>query len=210
MALGGLLAASDRRYRAKVRRTAEATDERGERGMKRFWFLIPLAAFLALAVVLAVGLKLDPREVPSPLIDKPAPKFALQRLDDAGRTIRLDDMRGKVWMLNVWASWCVACREEHPLLVEFAKKRVVPLYGLNYKDQREDAKALARPLRQPLRRLALRRRGPGRHRLRRLRRARDLRHRPERRHPPEAHRPADARRDRDQDRAAAEEARCLR
>ena len=107
--------------------------------MKRFWFLIPLAAFLALAVVLAVGLKLDPREVPSPLIDKPAPKFALQRLDDAGKTIRLDDMRGKVWVLNVWASWCVACREEHPLLVEFARKKVVPLYGLNYKDKREDA-----------------------------------------------------------------------
>ena len=107
--------------------------------MKRFWFLIPLAAFLALAVVLAIGLKLDPREVPSPLIDKPAPKFALQRLDDAQKTIRLDDMRGKVWVLNVWASWCVACREEHPLLVEFAKKKVVPLYGLNYKDQREDA-----------------------------------------------------------------------
>ena len=109
--------------------------------MKRFWFLIPLAAFLALAVMLAVGLKLDPREVPSPLIDKPAPKFALQRLDDAARTIRLDDMRGKVWVLNVWASWCVACREEHPLLVEFARKRVVPIYGLNYKDQREDASA---------------------------------------------------------------------
>ena len=107
--------------------------------MKRFWFLIPLAAFLALAVVLAVGLKLDPREVPSPLIDKPAPRFALPRLDDAQKTIRMEDMRGKVWVLNVWASWCVACREEHPLLVEFAKKKVVPLYGLNYKDQREDA-----------------------------------------------------------------------
>ena len=109
--------------------------------MKRLWFLVPLAAFFALAAVLAVGLKLDPREVPSPLIGKPAPKFALQRLDDAARTIRLDDMRGKVWVLNVWASWCVACREEHPLLVEFAKKRVVPLYGLNYKDKREDANA---------------------------------------------------------------------
>ena len=178
--------------------------------MKRFWFLIPLAAFLALAVVLAVGLKLDPREVPSPLIDKPAPKFALPRLDDAGKTIRLDDMRGKVWVLNVWASWCVACREEHPLLVEFAKKQVVPLYGLNYKDKRDDATALAGPLRQSVRRVALRRRRPGRHRLRRLRRARDLRHRPGRRHPPEAHRPADARRAREQDRAAAEEARCLR
>ena len=123
MALGGLLAASDRRYRATVRARGRGDDERGERGMKRFWFLIPLAAFLALAVVLAVGLKLDPREVPSPLIDKPAPKFALPRLDDAGKTIRLDDLRGKVWVLNVWASWCVACREEHPLLVEFAKKR---------------------------------------------------------------------------------------
>jgi cytochrome c biogenesis protein CcmG/thiol:disulfide interchange protein DsbE len=107
--------------------------------MKRFWFLIPLAAFLALAVVLAVGLKLDPREVPSPLIDKPAPKFALPRLDDAARTLGSADLRGKVWVLNVWASWCVACREEHPLLVEFAKKKVVPLYGLNYKDERADA-----------------------------------------------------------------------
>ena len=109
--------------------------------MKRFWFLIPLAAFLALAVVLAVGLKLDPREVPSPLIDKPAPKFALSRVDDASRVVRLDELRGKAFILNVWASWCVACREEHPILLDFAKKRVVPVYGLNYKDQREDASA---------------------------------------------------------------------
>ncbi len=107
--------------------------------MKRFWFLIPLAAFLALAVVLAVGLKLDPREVPSPLIDKPAPKFALARLDDATKTVRLDDLRGKAFILNVWASWCVACREEHPLLLEFARKRMVPIYGLNYKDTRPEA-----------------------------------------------------------------------
>jgi cytochrome c biogenesis protein CcmG/thiol:disulfide interchange protein DsbE len=107
--------------------------------MKRLWFLIPLAAFFALAVVLAVGLKRDPREVPSPLIDKPAPKFALTRVDDPARVVRLDDLRGKAFMLNVWASWCVACREEHPLLVEFAKKRAVPIYGLNYKDTRPDA-----------------------------------------------------------------------
>ena len=107
--------------------------------MKRLWFLIPLAAFFALAVILARGLKLDPHEVPSPLIDKPAPAFALTRLDDATQTIRLADMRGKVWMLNVWASWCVSCREEHPLLVEFSKKHVVPIYGLDYKDQRADA-----------------------------------------------------------------------
>jgi cytochrome c biogenesis protein CcmG/thiol:disulfide interchange protein DsbE len=89
--------------------------------MKRLWFLIPLAAFFALAVVLAVGLNRDPREVPSPLIDKPAPKFALARVDDASKTVRLDDLKGKAFILNVWASWCVACREEHPVLLEFEK-----------------------------------------------------------------------------------------
>ncbi|HZV91971.1 MAG TPA: DsbE family thiol:disulfide interchange protein [Caldimonas sp.] len=107
--------------------------------MKRLWFLIPLAAFFALAAILARGLRLDPHEVPSPLINKPAPNFALTRLDDAHQTIRLDDMRGKVWMLNVWASWCVSCRAEHPLLVAFSKKHLVPIYGLDYKDQRADA-----------------------------------------------------------------------
>lgn len=109
--------------------------------MKRLRFLIPLGVFVALAVVLAVGLNRDPREVPSPLIGKPAPAFALTRLDDSARTIALDDLRGKVWMLNVWASWCVACRDEHPLLVEFSKKGLLPIYGLNYKDQRDDGRA---------------------------------------------------------------------
>ena len=120
-----------------------ANDKGPTRG--RLWFLIPLAAFFALAVVLAVGLKRDPREVPSPLIDKPAPKFALARLDDATRVVRLDDLRGKAFILNVWASWCVACREEHGVLTEYAKSGAAPLYGLNYKDQREDGlKWLAR------------------------------------------------------------------
>ncbi len=109
--------------------------------MKRLGFLIPLGAFIALAVILAIGLNRDPREVPSPLIDKPAPAFALTRLDDAGQTLTLADLRGKVWMLNVWASWCVACRDEHPLLVEFSKKGLLPIYGLNYKDQRDDGNA---------------------------------------------------------------------
>ena len=109
--------------------------------MKRLWFLIPLTAFLALATVLAIGLRLDPREVPSPLIGKPAPAFALARLDDPARTISRDELRGRMWLLNVWASWCVACREEHPLLMEFAKKRALPIYGLNYKDKRSDASA---------------------------------------------------------------------
>ena len=206
-----------RRHRPALSRQGEAVGDGARRerggGMKRLWFLIPLAAFFALAAILAQGLKLDPHEVPSPLIDKPAPAFALTRLDDATQTIRLADMRGKVWMLNVWASWCVSCREEHPLLVEFSKKHVVPIYGLDYKDQRTRRERLAGALRQPLRRLALRRRRPRRHRLRRLRRARDLHHRPERRHPDEAHRPPDPRSAGDEDRALprkAEEARCLR
>ena len=109
--------------------------------MKRLWFLIPLAAFLLLAVVLTIGLRLDPREVPSPLIDKPAPAFKLPRLDDPTQTIGRDDLRGQVWLLNVWASWCVACREEHPVLVELAARKLVPIYGLDYKDKREDALA---------------------------------------------------------------------
>jgi cytochrome c biogenesis protein CcmG/thiol:disulfide interchange protein DsbE len=108
---------------------------------KSLKFLIPLAMFLALAVLLARGLKLDPREVPSPLIDKPAPAFALTRLDDPALTIKRDDMLGKVWLLNVWASWCVACRDEHPTLVEFSKTATVPLIGLNYKDKRPDGMA---------------------------------------------------------------------
>ena len=76
--------------------------------------------------------------MPSPLIDKPAPGFALTRLDDPAKTIARDDMLGKVWMLNVWASWCVACREEHPTLVAFSKTKAVPIIGLNYKDTRAD------------------------------------------------------------------------
>jgi cytochrome c biogenesis protein CcmG/thiol:disulfide interchange protein DsbE len=106
--------------------------------MKKLRLLLPLALFLVLAVFLARGLKLDPREVPSPLIGKPAPTFELTRLDDAAQVIRRDDMLGKVWMLNVWASWCAACRDEHPLLVEFSRRKLLPIYGLNYKDKRPD------------------------------------------------------------------------
>ena len=109
--------------------------------MKSLKFLVPLALFLVLAVFLGVGLNRDPREVPSPLIGKPAPAFALTRLDDPDSTLRRQDLLGKVWMLNVWASWCVSCREEHPLLVEFSRRKLVPIYGLNYKDTR--AKGLA-------------------------------------------------------------------
>jgi cytochrome c biogenesis protein CcmG/thiol:disulfide interchange protein DsbE len=105
--------------------------------MKRF--LLPLIVFVVLVGFLAVGLKLDPREVPSPLIDKPAPAFSLPRLDAPDKPLSAQDLRGKVWLLNVWASWCVACRQEHPVLLDLAGSGAVPIYGLNYKDKRDDA-----------------------------------------------------------------------
>jgi cytochrome c biogenesis protein CcmG/thiol:disulfide interchange protein DsbE len=102
-------------------------------------FLLPLILFLALAVFLFVGLSRDPSEIPSPLLDKPAPAFNLPQLADPQRSFKSEEMRGRVWLLNVWASWCEACRDEHPVLLELARARVVPIYGLNYKDERQDA-----------------------------------------------------------------------
>jgi cytochrome c biogenesis protein CcmG/thiol:disulfide interchange protein DsbE len=104
-------------------------------------YLIPLAIFLVLVVFLAIGLTRNPQELPSALIDKPAPTFRLPQLKQPDRTFSAEDMRGKVWLLNVWASWCIACRDEHPLLIEYAKSGAVPIYGFNYKDKREDALA---------------------------------------------------------------------
>jgi len=102
-------------------------------------YLIPLALFLVLVVFLAIGLGRDPHEVPSPLINKSAPAFRLAQLKDPSKTFSSEDMRGKVWILNVWASWCVSCRDEHPLLIEYARTGAVPIYGLNWKDKPEDA-----------------------------------------------------------------------
>jgi cytochrome c biogenesis protein CcmG/thiol:disulfide interchange protein DsbE len=101
-------------------------------------WVIPLALFVVLAVFFAVGLTKDPHEVPSPLIDKSAPAFKLEQLHEAQAAFSPEDMKGKVWMLNVWASWCVSCRVEHPLLVELSRRNVVPIVGLNYKDLRAD------------------------------------------------------------------------
>ena len=105
-------------------------------------FLIPLILFIVLVVFLGVGLNRDPREVPSPLINKPAPAFELAQLSQPNKTFSTDSMKGQVWILNVWASWCVACREEHPVLVELAKSGQAPVVGLDYKDKREDALAM--------------------------------------------------------------------
>jgi cytochrome c biogenesis protein CcmG/thiol:disulfide interchange protein DsbE len=102
-------------------------------------FLWPLGIFILLVGFLAAGLTLDPREVPSPLIGKAAPAFDLPVLQQPDKHFVPANMRGKVWLLNVWASWCVSCRDEHPVLVELSKRNVLPILGLNYKDKSEDA-----------------------------------------------------------------------
>jgi cytochrome c biogenesis protein CcmG/thiol:disulfide interchange protein DsbE len=99
---------------------------------------------LVLVIFLGVGLGLDPREVPSPLLNKPAPAFKLTQLENPELEISTEDMKGKVWLFNVWASWCVACRQEHPVLMDFARTRMVPIIGLDYKDQRKDALSMLR------------------------------------------------------------------
>lgn len=111
--------------------------------------LLPLLAFALLAVFLGLGLKHDPREVPSPLIDKPAPTFELPRLDDPTRRFSPVELRGKPWMLSVWASWCGSCREEHPLLVDLARNRSITMIGLDYKDERAEAQNWLRQFGNP-------------------------------------------------------------
>jgi len=102
-------------------------------------YLIPLILFGVLVAFLAIGLGRDPHEVPSPLINKAAPSFKLAQLKDPSKSFTAEEMRGRVWLLNVWASWCISCRDEHPLLIEYARTGAVPIYGLNYKDRPEDA-----------------------------------------------------------------------
>lgn len=101
-------------------------------------FLWPLIGFVVLVVLLGIGLTLNPRDVPSPLVGKPAPAFTLKQLGEPDKTFSPQDYRGRVWLLNVWASWCVSCRQEHPVLVELGRAQSVPLVGLNYKELRGD------------------------------------------------------------------------
>lgn len=101
---------------------------------------LPLMIFGVLVVFLGIGLSLNPREVPSPLIGKPAPDFSLPQLHQPEQSFAPANLKGQVWLLNVWASWCVSCREEHAVLNEFAQTKRVTLVGLNYKDEPADAR----------------------------------------------------------------------
>jgi len=101
--------------------------------------LLPLVLFLGLAAFLLVGLRKDPREIPSPFINKPAPEFKLSQLQEPAKTFSPQEMRGKVWVLNFWGTWCVACRDEHPLLLQYAKSGALPIIGVDYKDDRAAA-----------------------------------------------------------------------
>jgi cytochrome c biogenesis protein CcmG/thiol:disulfide interchange protein DsbE len=103
---------------------------------KLYW---TLGVFIALVVLLAVGLRLNPREVPSPLIGKPAPSFDLPLLTEPDQRFSEKTLLGKVWVLNVWASWCPPCLAEHPVVSQMARSGLAPVIGLNYKDSREEA-----------------------------------------------------------------------
>lgn len=107
--------------------------------MKRW---LPLILFAVLVGFFAKGLFLNPREVPSPFIGKPAPAFELPLVGNAEQTFSPDDLKGKVWLLNVWAPWCVSCRQEHPLLMSLARQRSVTIVGLNWKDRDREAERL--------------------------------------------------------------------
>ena len=113
---------------------------------------VPLFVFLVIGVFLGIGLTLNPREVPSPLIGKPVPEFSLPPVK--GRTLGLSgaDLKGEVSLVNVFASWCVACREEHPVLTQLSKTGIVPIHGLNYKDKPDDAQTWLNELGDPYRR----------------------------------------------------------
>ncbi|PKO67027.1 MAG: DsbE family thiol:disulfide interchange protein [Betaproteobacteria bacterium HGW-Betaproteobacteria-17] len=110
--------------------------------MKRW---LPLVLFIVLVGFFAKGLFLNPREVPSPFIGRMAPAFTLPLVGEANASFSPAEMRGKTWMLNVWAPWCVSCRQEHPLLMQIAQSGRIPIVGLNWKDKdREAASLLAR------------------------------------------------------------------
>ncbi|ASF47788.1 DsbE family thiol:disulfide interchange protein [Methylovulum psychrotolerans] len=97
-------------------------------------YILPLILFIVMAVFLAIGLNLKPNDIPSPLLDKPAPSFTAPKLQAPQEKLSTSDLKGQVWLFNVWASWCVSCRAEHPVLNGLAQHKAVTLIGLNYKD----------------------------------------------------------------------------
>lgn len=110
-------------------------------GRRRLTYFIPVAVFAVIAVAFAVGLTLNPREIPSALIGKPVPEFALPPVQGRSLGLSSEDLRGEVSLVNVWASWCAECRREHPVLMDLARRHVVALHGLNYKDRPDAAQA---------------------------------------------------------------------
>ena len=112
------------------------------KSMLRTWrYFLPLVIFFGLLWFLYAGLSLNPREIPSALLNKPTPSFELAQLHSPEKKLSNADMKGQVWLLNVWGSWCVSCRYEHPFLNELVKQQILPIIGLNWKDKPEDAKA---------------------------------------------------------------------
>jgi cytochrome c biogenesis protein CcmG/thiol:disulfide interchange protein DsbE len=101
--------------------------------------MLPLSVFVGITVLLAIGLTMDPRKVPSPLIDKPVPEFQLPSVQGRQPGLSSSDLKGEVSLVNIFASWCLACRQEHPLLLEIGRQNIVPIHGLNYKDEPNDA-----------------------------------------------------------------------
>jgi cytochrome c biogenesis protein CcmG/thiol:disulfide interchange protein DsbE len=110
-----------------------------QKSSRNFAILLPVSIFLGIVVLLAIGLTMDPRKVPSPLIDKPVPTFSLAPVQGRQLGLASNDLKGEVSLVNVFASWCVACRQEHPLLLEVGRQNIVPIHGLNYKDEADDA-----------------------------------------------------------------------
>ena len=118
-----------------------AGDARAPGNRPRLAGYIPLLVFIVMAVFFAIGLTMNPRDIPSPLIGQPVPEFSLPPVKGGTLGLSTADLRGEVSIVNVFASWCVACRDEHPILMGIKEKGLVPLHGINYKDKPDDARA---------------------------------------------------------------------
>ena len=141
--------------RARIRRMEETiTGPAATPPLRRYWlYLLPIAVFAGIGVLLYAGLFRDPRLVPSPLVGRPVPEFALGPVQGRELGLSSQDLRGEVSLVNVFASWCVACRDEHPLLLALERERVIPVHGLNYKDTPVDAAAWLDALGDPYTRI---------------------------------------------------------